>query len=190
MLPPAAMPEFSSSAADPMAPAHSTTSSRARMTRSPIATPTARPCSTTTRVAVLCVRMRGRCTRGSRSRNSRPDELRNPRRWLTWLRATPSWSEPFGSGLSRCPASTAAWMKASSISWSAVVLALFAAVVPCFADTVNDPNFVIDAEKQSLHIRLTGGEEMAGFLTDVYKTPPEVVNRVAGALGYLDADKQ
>lgn len=58
-----------------------------------------------------------------------------------------------------------------------------------FADTLSDPGFVVAAEKQSLNIRLTTGEEMASFLADVYKTPPDVVKRVAGALGYLDAAK-
>ena len=58
-----------------------------------------------------------------------------------------------------------------------------------FADTLSDPGFVVVAEKQSLNIRLTTGDEMASFLAGVYKTPPDVVKRVAGALGYLDAAK-
>jgi len=58
-----------------------------------------------------------------------------------------------------------------------------------FADTLSDPGFVETAAKQSLRIKLTSGEEMASFLAGVYKTPPDVVKRVAGALGYLDAVK-
>jgi tripartite-type tricarboxylate transporter receptor subunit TctC len=56
-----------------------------------------------------------------------------------------------------------------------------------FADTLSDPGFVETAKKQSLNIKLTTGEDMANFLATVYKTPPDVVKRVAGALGYLDA---
>jgi tripartite-type tricarboxylate transporter receptor subunit TctC len=59
-----------------------------------------------------------------------------------------------------------------------------------FADTLSDPEFVATANKQSLRIKLTSGEEMARFLAEIYKTPPDVVKRVAGALGYLDEAKQ
>ena len=58
-----------------------------------------------------------------------------------------------------------------------------------FAETLSDPNFMVTAEKQSLNIRLTSGEDMAKFIAGVYKTPLEVVNRVSEALGYRDATK-
>ena len=58
-----------------------------------------------------------------------------------------------------------------------------------FADTLRDPAFVETAEKQSLRIKLTSGEEMGRFLAEIYKTPPEVVKRTAQALGYLDDAK-
>jgi tripartite-type tricarboxylate transporter receptor subunit TctC len=58
-----------------------------------------------------------------------------------------------------------------------------------FADTLSDPGFVDAAAKQSLRIKLTSGEEMARFLADIYKTPPDIVKRTAQALGYLDAPK-
>ena len=74
------IPDRSSSAADPIAPAHSITSSRARRIVPPQSIPVARPFSTTIRSAWVRVSSRGRRVAWGAVHKRRADDDRNPRR--------------------------------------------------------------------------------------------------------------
>jgi len=50
-----------------------------------------------------------------------------------------------------------------------------------FADTVKDPEFLAQAQKQNLTVTLTTGDELAKLVTELYQTPPDLVKQ-AGAM--------
>ena len=58
-----------------------------------------------------------------------------------------------------------------------------AALRTAFAATLRDPEFLADAEKLRLDIKLVDSAEMTRFLTEVYKTPKDVVEEASTALG-------
>jgi tripartite-type tricarboxylate transporter receptor subunit TctC len=56
-----------------------------------------------------------------------------------------------------------------------------------FMATMNDPAFKAEAEKLKLTVEPISGTELAETITDLYRTPPEVVKKVAATLGNLAA---
>jgi tripartite-type tricarboxylate transporter receptor subunit TctC len=52
-----------------------------------------------------------------------------------------------------------------------------------FMDTMQDKEFLADAEKAQLEITPVGGEELQKLVTDVYATPPEIAKKAAAILG-------
>ena len=57
-----------------------------------------------------------------------------------------------------------------------------AALRKSFDETIKDPLFIADAEKQGLEIDLVTGKEIDQTLEKLYKTPPDVIERVKAAL--------
>jgi tripartite-type tricarboxylate transporter receptor subunit TctC len=57
-----------------------------------------------------------------------------------------------------------------------------------FDDTMKDPEFLADAKKQDLSVDAITGQELAGIIANVYKTPQEVVKRTSEALGRISKD--
>jgi tripartite-type tricarboxylate transporter receptor subunit TctC len=51
-----------------------------------------------------------------------------------------------------------------------------------FADTLKDPEFLAAAQKQKLTVTFTPGDELAKFVTELYKTPPDLVKQAAAML--------
>lgn len=47
--------------------------------------------------------------------------------------------------------------------------------------TVVDPEFLADAERQSLPVDFGSGDEMHAFFADIYRTPPHIIQLVASA---------
>jgi tripartite-type tricarboxylate transporter receptor subunit TctC len=52
-----------------------------------------------------------------------------------------------------------------------------------FMDTMQDKDFLADAEKAQLEITPVGGEEVQKLVTEVYATPPEIAKKAAAILG-------
>jgi tripartite-type tricarboxylate transporter receptor subunit TctC len=50
-----------------------------------------------------------------------------------------------------------------------------------FMDTMNDKDFLADADKAQLEIKPVSGEEVQKLVTEVYATPPEVIKKAAAA---------
>jgi tripartite-type tricarboxylate transporter receptor subunit TctC len=57
-----------------------------------------------------------------------------------------------------------------------------AALRQAFDETIKDPAFLADAQKQQLDITPYGGAQIDALLTDMYATPPELVARVRAAM--------
>jgi tripartite-type tricarboxylate transporter receptor subunit TctC len=57
-----------------------------------------------------------------------------------------------------------------------------AALRKAMQDTANDPEFLADAENQSLAIEYADDQEMLDFYREVYKAPPEVISFVEDAV--------
>lgn len=57
-----------------------------------------------------------------------------------------------------------------------------AALRKAMKDTVNDPEFLADAAKQSLAVEYADDQEMLDFYREVYKAPPEVIQFVEDAV--------
>lgn len=57
-----------------------------------------------------------------------------------------------------------------------------AALRQAFDETIKDPAFLADAQKQQLDITPYGGARIDALLTDMYATPPELVARVRAAI--------
>jgi tripartite-type tricarboxylate transporter receptor subunit TctC len=71
-----------------------------------------------------------------------------------------------------------------------VVAERIKAMRQAFNDTVNDPDFLADADKAKLEISLVTGEELQTLTDNLYKTPPEVVDRMRVALKTKVPEKQ
>jgi tripartite-type tricarboxylate transporter receptor subunit TctC len=54
-----------------------------------------------------------------------------------------------------------------------------AALRKAFMDTMNDKEFLAEAEKAQLEITPESGEEIQELVTDLYKTPPEIAKKAA-----------
>jgi tripartite-type tricarboxylate transporter receptor subunit TctC len=52
-----------------------------------------------------------------------------------------------------------------------------------FQATLKDPGFLEDAKRLGVHVEGVGGEEVAAFIAELWRTPEPVVARVAAALG-------
>lgn len=52
-----------------------------------------------------------------------------------------------------------------------------------FAETMSDPAFRAEAERQGLSVEPIGGEELASLIDNAYRTPAEVVQATIKALG-------
>jgi tripartite-type tricarboxylate transporter receptor subunit TctC len=50
-------------------------------------------------------------------------------------------------------------------------------------DTIRDPQFLRDAERQGLNVDYISGPDIAGAIASAYQTPKEVVERTVSALG-------
>lgn len=59
-----------------------------------------------------------------------------------------------------------------------------------FDDTMADPAFRADVKKQKLSVDAITGQELAEVIAEVYKTPKDVVQRTAEALGRAAKDKK
>jgi tripartite-type tricarboxylate transporter receptor subunit TctC len=59
-----------------------------------------------------------------------------------------------------------------------------------FDETMKDPAFLADAKQQKLSVDAITGQEIAAIIADVYKTPKDVVQRTAEALGHISKDKK
>ncbi len=46
-----------------------------------------------------------------------------------------------------------------------------------FDDTMKDPEFLADAAQALLEVAPVGGEELQALIADIYRTPPEVVEK-------------
>jgi tripartite-type tricarboxylate transporter receptor subunit TctC len=57
-----------------------------------------------------------------------------------------------------------------------------------FDTTLKDPDFLADAKKQDLSVDAITGQELAGIIADVYKTPKDVVKRTSEALGRISKE--
>jgi tripartite-type tricarboxylate transporter receptor subunit TctC len=51
-----------------------------------------------------------------------------------------------------------------------------------FIDTMNDEDFLADAEKAQLEINPVDGEHVEDLVEEVYRTPPEVAKKAAALL--------
>ena len=51
------------------------------------------------------------------------------------------------------------------------------------SDTIRDPQFLRDAERQELNVDYISGPDIAGAIASAYQTPKEVVERTVSALG-------
>ena len=58
-----------------------------------------------------------------------------------------------------------------------------AALRTAFQSALKDPQLVEDTKKEGLAVRAITGEDIASILAQLYRTPPDVVKRVAAALG-------
>src|SRR5262249_61505859 len=52
-----------------------------------------------------------------------------------------------------------------------------------FMETMQDKEFLADAEKAQLEITPVSGEEVQKLVTEVYATPPEIAKKAAAILG-------
>ena len=52
-----------------------------------------------------------------------------------------------------------------------------AALRKAFDDTMKDPEFLADAAQALLEVAPVGGEELQALIADIYKTPPEIVEK-------------
>ena len=59
-----------------------------------------------------------------------------------------------------------------------------------FDDTMKDPAFRAEVEKQKLSIDAITGQEIADIIAEVYKTPKDVVQRTSEALGRISKDEK
>ena len=57
-----------------------------------------------------------------------------------------------------------------------------AALRTAFMDTMTDREFLAEAEANKFEINPVGGEELEALVTDVYRTPPDVVKKAAAAV--------
>ena len=58
-----------------------------------------------------------------------------------------------------------------------------AALRKAFKDTMADPAFIRDAEKQTLDIDVTSGEEIAGLIRNLYEIPKDIVDEANKLMG-------
>jgi hypothetical protein len=58
-----------------------------------------------------------------------------------------------------------------------------AALRKAFMETMQDKDFLADAEKAQLEITPVSGEEVQKLVTEVYATPPEIAKKAAAILG-------
>jgi tripartite-type tricarboxylate transporter receptor subunit TctC len=54
-----------------------------------------------------------------------------------------------------------------------------AALRKAFMETMNDKDFLADAEKATFEITPVPGDELERLVSDIYRTPPEVVKKAA-----------
>ena len=59
-----------------------------------------------------------------------------------------------------------------------------------FADTMADTAFVEEAQKLKLTVEPISGEELGNIIRDIYRTPPDVVQKVSKILGHLSGPAQ
>jgi hypothetical protein len=52
-----------------------------------------------------------------------------------------------------------------------------------FEETLADPQFVAEAEKTNLPVKLTRWDKVEALIRDVYATPPSVIERAARIVG-------
>ena len=64
-----------------------------------------------------------------------------------------------------------------------------AALRKAFMDTMNDPDFIAETKKMQLHVYAISGEKLTEIIAAIYKTPKDIVQRTAAALGASDAPK-
>jgi tripartite-type tricarboxylate transporter receptor subunit TctC len=60
-----------------------------------------------------------------------------------------------------------------------VAVERIAALRTAFNDTMKDPDFLSDAKRSQLIVEPLTGEEMSGYIREIYATPPEVLKRAA-----------
>jgi hypothetical protein len=51
-----------------------------------------------------------------------------------------------------------------------------------FHETMHDPGFIAEAEKQRIEIREVDGEKIANLLDSAFKLPPDIVNAASAAM--------
>jgi tripartite-type tricarboxylate transporter receptor subunit TctC len=51
-----------------------------------------------------------------------------------------------------------------------------------FMDTMNDKDFLADAEKAQLEITPVSGDKVQALVQEIYQTPPEIAKKAAGLL--------